>query len=45
MYIHDHSDKITAVKLSKILNCTTRTIHRNIGKELKQEKDLLNKQL
>ena len=45
MYIHDHSDKITAVKLSKILNCTTRTIHRNIGEELKQEKDLLNKQL
>ena len=45
MYIHDHNEKITAVKLSKMLNCTTRTIHRNIGEELKQEKDLLNKQL
>jgi len=44
MYIHDHNEKITAVKLSKILNCTTRTIHRNIGEELKQEKELLNRQ-
>tara|TARA_R100000935_G_scaffold5177_1_gene11956 strand:+ start:166 stop:783 length:618 start_codon:yes stop_codon:yes gene_type:complete len=45
MYVHDHNEKITAVKLSKILKCTTRTIHRNIGEELKQEKYLLNKQL
>lgn len=45
MYVHDHNEKITAVNLSKILKCTTRTIHRNIGEELKQEKYLLNKQL
>ena len=45
MYVHDHNEKITAVKLSKILKCTTRTIHRNIGEELKEEKQLLNKQL
>ena len=43
LYIHEQS-KITIAKLAKILNCTTRTIHRNIGEELKREKELLNRQ-
>ena len=37
--------KITIQRLATRLNCTTRTIHRNMGEELKREKELLNKQL
>ena len=37
--------KITMRRLATRLNCTTRTIHRNMGEELKREKELLNKQL
>jgi len=37
--------KITVQRLATILNCSTRTIHRNMGEELKREKELLNKQL
>ena len=37
--------KITMQRLAIRLNCTTRTIHRNMGEELKREKELLNKQL
>jgi len=36
---------ITTARLAKRLNCSTRTIHRNMGEELKREKELLNKQL
>ena len=35
--------KITISKIAKVLGCTPRTIHRNMGEELKQEKQLLNK--
>tara|TARA_R100001198_G_C5205067_1_gene192560 strand:- start:443 stop:1051 length:609 start_codon:yes stop_codon:yes gene_type:complete len=44
LYIHEEG-KITNKKLAKALCCTERTIYRNMCKELKQEKDLLNKQL
>jgi len=43
--IHDNHVKITISNLSKVLCCSTRTIHRNMGTELKREKELLNKQL
>ena len=43
--LHDMERKITINKLAELLNCSTRTIHRNIGEELKREKELLNKQL
>jgi len=43
--INDNDKKITIAKIAKLLNCTSRTIHRNIGTELKREKELLNKQL
>jgi len=37
--------KITISRLAIRLNCSTRTIHRNMGTELKREKELLNQQL
>jgi len=43
--LNDKSDKITISKIAKTLNCTTRTIHRNMCTDLKREKELLNKQL
>ena len=36
------ANSITISKLAKALKCTTRTIHRNMGEELKKEKDKLN---
>ena len=40
----NHNDKlITIDKLAKICGCSTRTIHRNIDKQLKKEKEYLNK--
>jgi len=44
LYIHEES-KITIKKLAKALKCTERTIYRNMCEELKEEKQLLNKQL
>jgi len=43
LYIHEN-EKITINKLALTLKCTSRTIHRNMSKELKEEKTLLNKQ-
>ena len=43
--IHDSNRKITIKRLALHLNVSTRTIHRNMGEELKREKELLNKQL
>ena len=43
--INNNGNKIIISKLAKLLNCTTRTIHRNMGVELKREKELLNEQL
>ncbi len=42
----NHNDElITISKLAKACGCSTRTIHRNIDKLLKKEKELLNKTL
>jgi len=43
--INDAGKKITMTQLALWLECSTRTIHRNMGEELKREKELLNKQL
>jgi hypothetical protein len=43
--INDFGDKITISGIAKLLNCSTRTIHRNMDTTLKREKELLNKQL
>ena len=36
---------ITIARLARGLDCSTRTVHRNMTEELKREKELLNKQL
>ena len=42
----NHSEwKITISRLATRLNCSTRTVHRNMCTELKREKELLNQQL
>jgi len=43
--IHDLGQKITISKLSSLLNCSSRTIHRNMSNQLKKEKELLNQEL
>ena len=43
LYLHEQG-KITVSKLAKALKCTNRTIYRHMGKELKLEKQLLNKE-
>ena len=43
LYIHEQG-KITIPKIAKALKCTERTIYRHMSKELKEEKQLLNKQ-
>ena len=43
--INDMGGKITITKIAKLLDCSARTIYRNMCHELKKEKELLNKQL
>jgi preprotein translocase subunit YajC len=43
--INNDNEKITIAKIAKMLNCTSRTIFRNINEELRNEKDILNSQL
>jgi len=43
--LNDNNEQITINKIAKVLECTTRTIHRNMGNELKKEKELLNQNL
>ena len=45
LYINDFGDKITISGIAKLLNCSTRSIHRNMDTTLKREKELLNQQL
>jgi len=45
LYTHDDGDKITVEKLAKYLGCSPRTVYRNMGEELKREKELLNQSL
>lgn len=43
--LHDLGKKITISRLAGSLDCSARTIHRNMSNELKKEKELLNKEL
>ena len=43
--LNDSKQKITIAKLAKLLKCTTRTIYRNMGSQLKREKEILNKEI
>ena len=43
LYIHEQ-ENITIPKIAKALKCTTRTVYRHMSEELKEEKQLLNKQ-
>jgi len=43
--LNDMGKKITIARVAKLLDCSTRTIHRNMCTELKREKELLNQQL
>ena len=43
--LHDYGKKITISRIAGLLDCSTRTIHRNMCGELKREKELLNQQL
>ena len=43
--LNEHGEKITVGRIAGLLNCSTRTIHRNMCKELKKEKQYLNNQL
>ena len=42
--LHDMGKNITIGRIAGLLDCSTRTIHRNMCTELKREKELLNKQ-
>ena len=43
--LNDMSKKITIGRIAGLLDCSARTIHRNMCAELKREKELLNQQL
>ena len=43
--INDMGNKITLSRIASLLDCSTRTIQRNMCEELKREKELLNQQL
>ena len=43
--INEWGKKITLARIAGLLNCSTRTIQRNMCEELKREKELLNQQL
>tara|TARA_Y100001938_G_scaffold149293_1_gene235667 strand:- start:2269 stop:2886 length:618 start_codon:yes stop_codon:yes gene_type:complete len=43
--MHDMGKKITIARIAGLLDCSSRTIHRNMCADLKREKELLNKQI
>jgi len=43
--LNEYGQKITISRIAGLLNCSARTIQRNMSDQLKKEKDLLNKQL
>ena len=43
--LHDMGKKITISKIAGLLKCSSRTVYRNMGMDLKKEKELLNQQL
>jgi hypothetical protein len=42
LLINDNKGKITTTKIADLLGCSTRTIYRNMGNQMKKEKILLN---
>ena len=40
--LHDMGEKITIGRIAGLLDCSSRTIHRNMGEEFKKEKQELN---
>jgi hypothetical protein len=42
--LHDMGKKITIGRIAGLLDCSARTIHRNMEDDLKREKELLNKE-
>jgi hypothetical protein len=45
LLLNEDNIKITVATLADFLNCSTRTIYRNMDNELKKEKELLNLQI
>ena len=43
--LNDMGKRITINRIAGLLDCSSRTIHRNMCEELKREKELLNQQL
>jgi hypothetical protein len=43
--LNDLGKRITLSSIANLLACSVRTIQRNMGDELKREKELLNRQL
>jgi hypothetical protein len=43
--LNEYGQKITISRIAGLLDCSARTIQRNMSDQLKKEKDLLNKQL
>jgi|TARA_R100000084_G_scaffold41828_1_gene17055 hypothetical protein len=43
--LNDMGKRITMNRIAGLLDCSSRTIHRNMPEELKKEKELLNQQL
>ena len=41
--LNDNNEQITINKIAKVLECTIRTIHRNMGTNLKKKKNYLIK--
>ena len=45
LLINERQEKITIAKIAKLCDCTPRTIYRNMGEDLRKEKELLNSEL
>ena len=43
--LNDMGKSITISRIAGLLDCSTRTVHRNMSEELKREKELLNQQI
>ena len=43
--LNDMGKKITISRIAGLLDCSTRTIHRNMSEQLKQEKKILNEEI
>jgi Fic family protein len=43
--LNEFGKKITISRIAGLLDCSTRTIHRNMSKQLKNEKKILNEEI